>query len=698
MSNDNEIEKEYKKFTKYSCYYFRILNNIYNFFLSFKTIKWFLKSEGKDNIYEYEWKSFPRLKERLKNQNSTKSITAAVAEMSVFITILSFILFISGVIIGFFIGNILDLPRLGLNFVPVSYRNNVILMLPYLLSIILGLIGIIISFYIVRYFYLFYLTLTSKQYESSINNNFNIAIKTMNSLSEVVKNPETLIFIISDKKSKYGGMSREFDDIRKYMENENLTLRDAIDKKIDNTVSDQLSDFLTDIKNDIDKGVSLKETLSRKVQEIEDKEDRDAENMREFEELISEMYINVSVFPLFLIILYLGFILLNPPDPTTLYLISFVPIILGGLFSFIVWIMSDENTINEKYLDYSFNKIDSTKHVDNNQVLKRDKNILDDEYINKKQIKRIRYINKINKYINKIKKPLELFKRKPSYSSIITVPIAIITIIVLPNTPTLSMEVFEQNPYRYHMFNIGIPIMIITIPMIIFNYLKQRRQNKIFKNLDNFLNRIKISMKQGETLDNSIDSQSISNNYLNDLVDESKNKRKWVQDTIIPLKDLTNKIRISNFTHVMDMVISAREESGDISEVINLGVNKIEREQKSEEESKQSGLLSTVLIILIAIIITAILEGLVRWYFLSTMANAIPQGADLQGVGGGGEINLMRDTFNAVIINYVLNTGLSAGYLAGMFKTKDSLSSLKYGILFYVIFYIASYVFTITFF
>lgn len=695
------------KFTLFSCrflrlvnyLYIKIINLYYNYILIFSD-----KSKENINIYQYDWSKFNKyslnfgsINKKLKDIKSTKSTTEVVSEMSVFMVIISVLLSFSFWFTGLQIGTLFrdEAPMFGL---PVSdaFRETLLSVLPLIVSLSFAIIGFVISFFLVYYTYYIYLVYTGNELERKINKKFGLAVKTMYGYSKVENNLFEIIDSISDKEDKYGELSNEMEDIIKYTENENLTLIRAIERKKESTVSDRLSSLLNNFINDLEKGVSAEDTLQRELKEIRNNEERELEEKKEIYDLITEMFINLFVFPVFLMVVLLGFNLLNPVDPQIVYILSFIPLFIMFIFVGVIFIIESGSKIGKNKLEIKEEELSKLKKVRSNKILGFEDNPLDKKYIEKSILDKIERVKKIQKIKDKLKSPFILFRSNPSYTLFVSIPLLLLLWFIIPDVPTLSFEGFEGNTYLMWFYNIGLIVLILGFPIAFFNYLKKRRKDKIFKNLNDFLNRIKVSMEQGEDIDNSIDSQNINNKYLENLVEETKNKRKWTRNTIVPLKELTNSIKIPSYTHVSDMIITAQKKSGNISEIIDIAENEITKIQERRKEEKNAGNMSFVLIFIIILIINGIMAMLVRSIFLTTMADAIPEGAELQGVGGGGEVDLMLESFRASIIIFELNAGLTAGFVAGMFRTKELQASIKYAILGMLIFGMISIIITLT--
>ncbi|HTY91357.1 MAG TPA: type II secretion system F family protein [Methanocella sp.] len=641
---------------------------------------------------------------RQAHMNQPYEIYASVAYLVSMIV--GFVGALLGVVIAFLILGIIN--KNG-NFTNIHMPESLAWITPFtdIIVIFLGMsIMAVFGYYITYTVIMLIPSINASDRKSKINKQIPYAVTFMYALSKGGMDIISILRALNAAESTYGEISREIGIIIRDMDYFGSDLRTAIINCVNQTSSDMLQDLLTNLLSVIDAGGNVTVYLLGKTDQYQQRLLQDQKSFLEILGLIAESYVTGFVAgPLFIIIMSSVMTIMNGGSPTLLYVIIYGMLPLGSVMFIVLISMltpGEEEAAN-KFEIVRTNVYDKVPAEDSGRPAE-----------DHKMIEKMKTGKKNLKFKEFMANPIGPILEKPMLSLVISVPVAVLFIIVyiLLTSGNLSQAITDTAQLQHtKAANSGDPfilfgpligyfddiiifvILIIMIPLSLFFETKSRRERKISAEMPDFLKKLASTNETGMTLTQSIALISNSNfGTISKEVQKINRNVSWGTDVNTALKMFANSLNTSLATRVITLITKAAESSGDIRDVLNVAANDAKMGEQIKKE-RSDGMLIYVVIIFMSFCVFIYCVYTLSSSFIPVMATAgNTNAAATQGSSYGSGATFIS-TFNPadyyrLFFHAAIIQGLFAGILAGVMGEGRVMSGLKYAIVMMIIAYV----------
>lgn len=519
--------------------------------------------------------------------------------------------------------------------------------------------------------FLAYPSFLAGERKGSIDKNLPYAVTFMYALSRGGMNVIEILRSLSKCTDTYGEVAKEVDVIVRDMDYFGNDLRTALHNVCDITPSDNFRDLMYNLLTVIDSGGNISTYFRDKSEQYINRAKVDQKGFLETLGLIAESYVTAFVAgPLFIIILGVMMAVMGSGSEMMIYAIIYAVIPIGSMmFVVMVSIITPGATGEAPLLltqNYVGEIITIPETEEKTTFLK---------FVKSRESLKIREM---------LRDPLKPMKEKPEYSLIITMPIALIYLII-----SLFNAMKSPNFVDYIDDKIIFIVYIIIIPLLIFHEYKKGKENRIQSQIPDFLKKLASTNETGMTLRDSIKLMTRSDIGMSKEIKKIWNDIEWGLAINEALVRFANRVRTHIVSRSVTLLTKANESSGDIGEVLNVAARDAAAEQELRGE-RRVNMFIYVIIIYISFFVFIGIIYIISTTFLSEMVKA---GEKVSGGGGGGAVPLSLnreklEMYNRIFFHGALIQGFSSGLIAGVMGEGSVLSGLKHSVIMVTIGYI----------
>ncbi len=502
-----------------------------------------------------------------------------------------------------------------------------------------------------------------------IDKNLPYAVTFMYALSRGGMNIIEILRSISRCTDTYGEAAREVDVILRDMDYFGNDLRTALHNICETTPSEKFRDLMYNLLTVIDSGGNISAYFRDKSEQYLNRAKVEQKGFLETLGLIAESYVTAFVAgPLFIIILGVMMSVMGSSSNIMIYAIIYAVIPIGSMM-FVVMVniitpgatgeaplLPTESLVGEIVIPDTGEKLVFLKFVKSRESLKIRKMLRD---------------------------PLKPIKEKPVYSLIISIPAAIIYLVI-----SIAGGLKAQNFIDYIDDKIVFTLFIIIIPLMIFHEYKKMKEDRIQSQIPDFLKKLASTNETGMTLRDSIRLMTRSDSGMSNEVKKIWNDIEWGSAINEALRRFANRVRTHIVARSITLLTKANESSGDIGEVLTVAARDAAAEQELKNERKVSMFIYIVIIYISFLIFVGIIY-IISTTFLQEMVKA---GEKVSASGTSAvPLRLSRDlmgTYNRMFFHGALIQGFSSGLIAGVMGEGSILSGLKHSVIMVTIGYL----------
>lgn len=498
-------------------------------------------------------------------------------------------------------------------------------------------------------------------------------VSYMYALSIGGMNQLEIIEAVAESEDVYGEVSKEFQSIIQETEHFDIDYRTAIQHRATETPSPALEEFLTDMLSILSSGGDLTSFLDDKTDKHLRKAKENQKDIIEMLELFGEMYLNLSLLPLLLIILITIMQLMGGADEFMLMLVIYVLIPLLG-FGFVILmstVLPDE--VGDGSLAMRDGERSSSHSVLDISTAATYKGLtprFDEVY--EKERKQV--INNI------LKNPHELFIQKPLWTFGITIPISLLLILTgfIAGFAPQTLDGMYENLWGTFYY-VYIPMYIVLIPLTVFNHLHNKRRKMIVDNYTEALRKLSSANDTGQTLLESFmtvantSTGRLSNEFraINAKVDYNYSVRQAIVE-------FNNKYKVPSLARINNLIIDAQETSSQISDVLITAAQSSENQDELKRDRQSATLMQIVMILMTFVVLMGVIAA-VQDQFIGVIAEvATDMDTDDGGAAGGGamDFSAVDPTRTGILFFHAVSLqAVSAGCLCAYLKSNSLKSS-----------------------
>ncbi|MDD5473317.1 MAG: type II secretion system F family protein [Candidatus Methanoperedens sp.] len=545
----------------------------------------------------------------------------------------------------------------------LKYRSiSISLFIVSFLSVLLG--GITYMLFLV------YPGFIAGERKGSIDKNLPYAVTFMYALSRGGMNVIEILRSLSKCTDTYGEVAREVDVVIRDMDYFGNDLRTALHSICEITPSENFRDLMYNLLTVIDSGGNISVYFRDKSEQYLNKARVEQKGFLETLGLIAESYVTAFVAgPLFIIILGVMMSVMGSASELMIYAIIYAVIPIGSMMFVVMVDIITPGATGEAPL------LPTQAYVGKISVPETSEKATFVKFIKSRDTIKIKEM---------LHDPLKPMKEKPYYSLIVTVPIALIYLII-----SISSAMKAPNFIDFIDDRIVFTAFIVMIPLMIFHEYKKGKEDRIQSQMPDFLKKLASTNETGMTLRDSIKLMTHSDIGLSKEIKKIWNDIDWGLTINEALVRFANRVRTHIVARSITLLTKANESSGDIGEVLNVAARDVSAEQELRTERKINMFIYVVIIYISFLVFIGIIY-IISTTFLEEMVKA---GEKVSGSSGAGVVPLSLNReklgmYNRIFFHGALIQGFSSGLIAGVMGEGSVLSGLKHSVLMITIGYL----------
>lgn len=546
---------------------------------------------------------------------------------------------------------------------------------------ILGSIGFTISFW----GFVFKPKLEANARKTEISVLMPDAISFMYALAVGGMNQIEIMEAIAEADDTYGEVSKEFQSIRQETQYFDADYRTAIKHQIEVTPNPEFAQFLSDMLSILSSGGDIESFLKNKkhkhIRLAKQHQERDLDTL----ELLGEMYMTLSLFPLLLIIILVTMQMMGEDQTQKMYGVVYGLIPVTGMAFFVLLSTVKQDEVGDGKLDHpTTNAGDKETRIWEFPIV--------DKYEGKRSIFS-KAKKEENSYQTKkiLRNPHVFFREHPLFVLALTLPasIAIIAAAIHSGVAPTTLEEMKDNHVWGTFLYVYVPVYMNFIPLAIFTVWKRRTVGTITGNLSDTLRKLSSANDTGQTLLESM--RTVTDSSSGRLAEEFSiihSKVTYGMRMKEALIEFNNKYSVPRLARITKLITEAQEASENITEVLSTAAQASENQDDIVRQQKSQTRMQVAIILMTYIVLLGVM-ALLKVKFLDVMADLAAQaggsgGGGAEGAGGqGGQFGAAIDVdrlsmlfFHAVTIQAIIS-----GLLAGYMRNNDLISGIKFVII-----------------
>ncbi len=519
------------------------------------------------------------------------------------------------------------------------------------------------------------------------------AVTFMYALTKGGMNIIDVFRLLARSEDTYGEVSKEVDTFVRDMDYFGHDLRTALANVSEMTPSSRFQDLMYNLLTVIDSGGNISRYFQDKADQYLQQTIIDQKGFLETLGLLAESYVTAFVAgPLFIIIMGVMMAVMGSGTSMMVYAIIYAVLPIGSVM-FVVMIsiitpgeMGEPALLPTKaVLDHGIPDVPA--HLA--PVYDAEGEVIDET--EKKVGERTNFEKFIKSkkslaFKETIKRPLRPMLNNPMISLAVTVPIALLYVII---PVAMNIDSLRDTAVMVNFIDdrIVVALYITLIPLMLFHERKSRRKKKLEKNVPDFLKKLASTNETGMTLRDSIRLMAKSDTEA--LSKEIKKIWKdivWGLEINDALVRFANRLRTSVVARSLTLITKANESSGDIGEVLLVAARDAASEQEMKAERSMTMMIYIVIIYMSFLVFVGVIF-VISTTFLAEMAAAGERMAS-SGAQGGFLGSFDLDAYTQLFKHAAIIQGVSSGLMAGAMGEGSVMAGLKHSVIMMTVGYI----------
>lgn len=491
---------------------------------------------------------------------------------------------------------------------------------------------------------------------------------------------------LADAEDAYGDVALAFRSIRREVEYAGVDYRTAIRTRARETPSDELAQFLLDLLSTINSGGDFEGFLAEKTDRHAKKARQRQERTLDTLELIGELYLTVSLFPL-LVVVVVVVMQLVPGAATidaVLYLAVYglIPAIGVGFLVLISTVKRDDPGTGALE-GPSTARSESAREWDTlgwHVVAPTG-----DQPRIRTRIARRAWLHRVR---TAARNPHRFFRDHPLATLAVTVPAAILAV---AGSALIGASAFPSNggigdPIAVTIRYLYVPLFIVLAPLAAFYEWNRRRRRALTDALSETLRTLSSANDTGQTLLESVRTVSrTTSGALAAELDAIHTKVAYGRRLDESLFEFANGYRIPRLARTTRLVADAQKATDHVTPVLRTAASASETHDDLEAERRSRTRVQIAIVVMtFATMLTVV--ALLQTQFVETMSgleSSSVTGSDTASATGqlastGSGTTLDADTLSVVFFHAVTIHAILSGFVCGYLRNADLLSGAKY--------------------
>ena len=476
---------------------------------------------------------------------------------------------------------------------------------------------------------------------------------------------------LSDRANIYGEVALEFRQVVRDADFFGYDMVSAIRHLSETTPSEKLKDFLEDLLSVIESGGDMSEFLSMRVRLYQEEARFEQRQFLTVLSLVAESYVTLFVAgPLFLIIIMVVMGMMGGSAVFQLALVTYVVMPVGSLvFMLLIDLISIKAEKTERYVRtkwlHTFSDVTIVKKADEESLFEQ-----------------LKKYDQLRNLVYNLKHPLESFISNVNHTLYVTVPIAIIyVIIVLMSTPHYTDIETYINVVDDHII---IALLVIMIPYAIFYEIWSRKVLGIQALIPDFLERMAGINQVGLTIAQAIAIMVNTNlGLLSYEIRRIKRDMEWGANFTEALMRFEERVSTPSIARTVTLITKASEMSGQIGEVLTIASSDAKMSEVLKKERLGEMFIYTAIVYL-SFFVFLFVVGVLTTQFLPVLDNISTQGLPTSGaLSGIGSIPVI--TFGRLLYHACLVQAIFSGLIAGQMGESSLAAGVKHSCILLII-------------
>lgn len=485
----------------------------------------------------------------------------------------------------------------------------------------------------------------------------------------------TIFVSLSDRSDIYGEVALEFRQIVRDADFFGYDVVTAIRHLSETTPSEKLKDFLEDLLSVIESGGDMAEFLSMRVRLYQEEARFEQRQFLNVLSIVAEAYVTLFVAgPLFLIIIMVVMGMMGGSAVFQLALVTYLVLPIGSIvFILLIDLISIKAERTERYVRtkwlHTFSDVTIAKKADEESLFEQ-----------------LKQYDQLRNLVHHLKHPLESFISNVNHTLYVTVPIAIIYIIVvLLNVPHYTDIETYINVVDDHFV---IALLIVMVPYAIFYEIWSRKVLGIQALIPDFLERMAGINQVGLTIAQAIAIMVNTNlGLLSYEIRRIKRDMEWGANFTEALMRFEERVSTPSIARTVTLITKASEMSGQIGEVLSIASSDAKMTEILKKERLSEMFIYTAIVYL-SFFVFLFVVGVLTTQFLPVLASISAKGLPTSGaLSGLGSIPII--TFNRLLYHACLVQALFSGLIAGQMGESALAAGVKHSCILLIISLIA---------
>ena len=501
-------------------------------------------------------------------------------------------------------------------------------------------------------------------------------ISFMYALSLGGMNHIEILRTVADAEEVYGEVSREFQTVVQETDYFDVDYRTAIHNRAVESPSEPLGQFFTDMLSIVNSGGDMTQFLDEQSDRHLRIAQQNQEETLDMLELLGEMYLAISLFPLLLIILLVVMSLVGQTSTFMLYVAVYGLIPLIGLLFFILiaMIKQDEQTSGYLTMDGSGEGVrPGTEAMDGRETQPyRDRHTIFARMDRREQLYR---------FAQRLRNPHEFFIQQPLATLAATVPLTLLYLgaVFLLGIGPESSAAFVNRPFVGTLVYVCVPLYILALPLTVFHELYTQRRYGVLGNLTETLRKLSSANDTGLTLLESFRTVAeTSTGRLADDFDRIYLKVTYGTRLKRALYEFSNQYHVPRLARLVKLVAESQETSSRITQVLTTAASASENQDEIARSRKTRTQMQIAIIVMTFLTLLGVM-AILKVQFVGVLADIVSSGDSTNapsGLPSAGNVNV--DLLSMLFLHAVILQAVSAGFISGYLRDADLLSGTKY--------------------
>ncbi len=474
----------------------------------------------------------------------------------------------------------------------------------------------------------------------------------------------TIFQSLSDRANIYGEVALEFRQIVRDADFFGYDVVTAIRHLSETTPSEKLKMFLEDLLSVIESGGDMAEFLNTRVRLYQEEARFEQRQFLNVLSIVAESYVTMFVAgPLFLIIIMVVMGMMGGSAIMQLALVTYAVMPIGSLiFILVIDLISIKAEKTERYVRTKW--LHTYSDV---RVVRRE----DEEPL----FEQLKKYDRLRALIHHIKHPLESFISNVNHTLYITVPAAILYLIVV------YMRVPHYRDIETYIGviddHIVIALLIVLIPYAIFYEIWARKVLGIQALIPDFLERMAGINQVGLTIAQAISIMVNTNlGLLSYEIRRIKRDMDWGANFTEALMRFEERVSTPSIARTVTLITKASEMSGQINEVLSIASSDAKMSEVLKKERLSEMFIYTAIVYL-SFFVFLFVVAVLTTQFLPVLANVSTTGMPSTGaLAGMGSIPII--TFGRLLYHACLIQALFSGLIAGQMGESAVAAGVKH--------------------